>query len=150
MSSITDLSGEELSVPARFGGEVSSEKTKKDRNGPLTRADKKAEGIFENWCRALGLNGNFGVVALASHALRFCVERSRVLPFRVSLAASFWYGLRSCGDKSAARTVHGLRKLQGVSGVPAKLIVAVESKLAQRKSRRGRDQLEEGWAECSG
>ncbi|PON53183.1 B-box-type zinc finger [Parasponia andersonii] len=159
-SSVTDLSGEEVTAPVRFAGEVSSEKTKTKKEketdpiGPrrLTSVDEKAEGIFGNWCRELGLDDNCEVVALALHALGFCVARSRVLPFRVSLAASFWYGLRACGEKSAARTFHGLRRLQEVSGVPAKLIVAVEFKLAEelrvRKTRR-HDDLEEGWAECS-
>ena len=160
-SSITDLSGEELSGPARFVGEVSSEKTKtkksRDRVRPpqgLTSVDAKVEGIFGNWCREMGLNGNFAVVELASQALGFCMGNSRVLPFKVSLAASFWYGLRSCRDKSSARTIHGLRRLEEISGLPAKLIVAVELRLAcelrARKSWRRHDDLEEGWAECSG
>ncbi|XP_062109937.1 B-box zinc finger protein 32-like [Humulus lupulus] len=158
--SVTDLSGsvEETSVPVKLGGEVSSaNKTKRDSLRPrgkgLTSVDAKAEGIFEKWCRDMALGGNFAVVGLASEALGFCVARSRLLPFRVSLAASFWYGMRSCENKSAARTLHSLRRLQRLSGVPVKLIVAVELQLSRElkaQKHRRRDDLKEGWAECSG
>ncbi|PON42107.1 hypothetical protein PanWU01x14_284140 [Parasponia andersonii] len=46
----------------------------------------------------LGLNGDSAVTALASHALGFCLTRSKVLPFRVTPAASFRYSLRACGE----------------------------------------------------
>ncbi|EXB26151.1 Zinc finger protein CONSTANS-LIKE 2 [Morus notabilis] len=166
--SVTELSSEESSLPAIFSGEVMSKKTsqslKKKKNnkmikkvneqirprGPMS-VDAKAEGIFGNWCRELGLNGNSAVVSLASHALSLCVGRSSVLPFRVSLAASFWWGLRSCVDKSA-RALHCLKRLEDVSRVPARLILTVgfklDRELSARKSRR--HDLAEGWAECSG
>ncbi|XP_030499327.2 B-box zinc finger protein 32 [Cannabis sativa] len=147
-SSVTDLSG---SV-----AEVKKESIIRRRKG-LISVDTKTEGIFEKWCREIGLNGDLAVVVrLASEALGFCVARSRLLPFRVSLAASFWYGLRSIDKSSsaeAARTLHRLRRLQQLSGVPIKLIVAVELQLDRelkaQKNRR-RDDLKEGWAECSG
>lgn len=122
-------------------------------------ADSKAEGIFLIWCRRLGLNGNNNnnncnsvvVVSSASQALELCLERPTALPLRACLAASFWFGLRMCKDKTVA-TWPNLRRLEAISGVPAKLIVAVEGKLARMmaaRRRRSRQVLEEGWAECN-
>ncbi|KAL9462776.1 hypothetical protein AB3S75_000725 [Citrus x aurantiifolia] len=120
-------------------------------------ADSKAEGIFAIWCRRLGLNGNNSncnsvvVVSLASRALGLFLERTTALPLRACLAASFWFGLRMCGDKTVA-TWPNLRRLEAISGVPAKLIVAVEGKIARVmavRRRRPRQVLEEGWAECN-
>uniref|UniRef100_A0A2P2R0T3 Secreted protein n=1 Tax=Rhizophora mucronata TaxID=61149 RepID=A0A2P2R0T3_RHIMU len=70
-----------------------------------------------------------------------------MLPLRVSLAASFWFGVRLCGAKSVS-TWQNLRRLEELSGVPAKLIAAVELKL-ERVSRVGtaRPDTKEGWAE---
>jgi hypothetical protein len=74
------------------------------------------------------------------------------LPFRVSLAASFWFGLRKCGDKSVT-TWENLRRLEEVSGVlPNKPIVTVEMKIEQAlrsKRLQLQKEMEEGWAECS-
>lgn len=97
------------------------------------------------------------VLSRATHALGcLCSGRmGKVVPSRVSLAASFWFGVRLCGDTSAS-TLHNLKKVEQLSGVPAKVIVAVESKLqhalrARRRfgqSRHDMEDLEEGWAEC--
>ena len=144
-SSVTEISGggDDSVFPAR----ISVKKRRKV-------VDEKAEGIFVNWCRKHGVNGNL-VIPLATKALEFCLSKLTVLPFRVSLAASFWLGLRFCGDKSVS-TCHNLRGLEEVSGVPAKLILATEVKLARalrvRKDKLARDNTsedEEGWAECS-
>ncbi|KAJ8770492.1 hypothetical protein K2173_017983 [Erythroxylum novogranatense] len=106
---------------------------------------KSAEGVFVNWCKKLGLNGN-PLVSSATRAFCLCwVKFGRVLPLRVCLAASFWSGLRLNGDKSAA-TWHNTRRLEEVSGVPMKLIIAVESKI-EHFIRRSRQDLKEGWAE---
>ncbi|XVF23208.1 hypothetical protein REPUB_Repub13aG0017200 [Reevesia pubescens] len=109
----------------------------------------KLEGIFAIWCKKLGLNRN-SVVPTAMSALRFCSERLAMLPFRLSLAATFWLGLRMSGDRSVA-TWKNLRMLEELSGVPTKLIVAVEPRLTRvmRLRRRITQDLEEGWAECN-
>lgn len=117
----------------------------------------EAMGAFENWLKRLGLNEHLRGVASsrAKHALGcLCSGRmgKAVLPFRVSLAASFWFGVRFCGDTSAS-TLHNLKKVEQLSGVPAKVIVAVEVKLehvlrARRRFVQPRHDLEEGWAEC--
>ncbi|PIN23872.1 hypothetical protein CDL12_03383 [Handroanthus impetiginosus] len=110
----------------------------------------KAEGIFVNWCDKLGV-GVGVVVRMARRALRVCMERWTVLPFRVSLAASMWLGLRLSGEKSV-HTWHVLKRLEEISGVPAKVIVAAASKLeralrGERQKHRRRLELKEGWAE---
>ncbi|KAJ4718781.1 Zinc finger, B-box [Melia azedarach] len=141
-SSVSDISGEISSTPPRLTGDIISKNKKRDK-----MADSKAEGIFVIWCKRMGLSGN-SVISLARQALDLCLKRSTVLPFRVSLAASFWLGLRMCGDRSLG-TWQNLRKLETVSGVPAKLIVAVETKLARAMTlrRTSRQDLEEGSAE---
>lgn len=148
-SSVTEISGrgggDDSVFPARFSVQKKRRKV----------VDEKAEGIFVNWCRKQGLNGNL-VIPLATKALEFCLSKLTVLPFRVSVAASFWLGLRLCGDKSLS-TCHNLRGIVEVSGVPAKLILATEVKLARalrvRKDKLAPDNTsedeEEGWAECS-
>ncbi|OMO76117.1 hypothetical protein CCACVL1_15913 [Corchorus capsularis] len=99
----------------------------------------------------LGLSRH-AVVPTATSALRLCLERLPVLPFRVSLAAAFWVGLRLTGGDMSIATSQNLRRLEEHSGVPAKLIVAIEPKLARvmrLRRRRFRQDLEEGWAECN-
>ncbi|XWS11606.1 hypothetical protein CRYUN_Cryun37aG0013500 [Craigia yunnanensis] len=110
----------------------------------------RLEGIFATWYKKLGMNRH-SVVPTATSALRFCLERLTVLPFKLSLAAAFWIGLRMSGDMSVA-SWQNLRRLEELSGVSAKLIVGVEPRLAcaMRLRRRIRHDLEEGWAECHG
>ncbi|XVE89266.1 hypothetical protein DITRI_Ditri19aG0189300 [Diplodiscus trichospermus] len=107
------------------------------------------EGIFSIWCKKLGLNRN-SVVPAAISALRFCLEQLAVLPFRQSLATAFWIGLGMSGDMSVS-TWQNLRRLEELSGIPAKLIVAVERRVARamRLRKRIKQDLEEGWAECN-
>ncbi|KAK4837380.1 hypothetical protein QYF36_005009 [Acer negundo] len=141
-SSVTDVSGNNLNVLVRLSG--------KKRK---TASDSRAEGIFVIWCRRLGINSN-SVVSAACLALELCLERltmTVLLPFRVCLAASFWLGLRMCGyDTSSVATCQNLRMLETISGVPAKLIVAVERRLARViRLRKVKVDLEEGWAECN-
>ncbi|CAK7323737.1 unnamed protein product [Dovyalis caffra] len=125
-------------IPARSRGD----KLKRSRN-------LRSEGVFTSWCKRLGLNGNL-VVQRATQAMALCFGRL-ASPFRVSLAASFWFGVRLSGDKSAA-TSQNLRRLEEISGVPCKLIVTVEMKIEQAlRSRRLQPQknMEEGSAESS-
>uniref|UniRef100_A0A5B7AGE1 Putative B-box zinc finger protein 32-like n=1 Tax=Davidia involucrata TaxID=16924 RepID=A0A5B7AGE1_DAVIN len=155
--SVTELSGEKL--PGRFTGEVTSRNTKnretKTRSPAASKVDSKAEGVLVNWCRKLGLTGS-DAVPVASKALGVCCNELTVLPFRVFLAASLWFSLRLCGDRSAS-TWQILKRLEEISGVPAKLILGAESKLArvlkmrkpQPQPRSDQQDQEEGWAECS-
>lgn len=113
--------------------------------------DAKAEDILVNWCRKLGLNGS--CTSVASHALGVCLVKLTVLPLRVSLVAAISCAAKLSGDRWAY-TPQNLKRLVEISGVPAKLILAAESKLARvlkmerRRPRHVRDR-EEGWAECS-
>ncbi|CAB4272002.1 unnamed protein product [Prunus armeniaca] len=149
-SSVTQVSSKLSNIPARFSGEK-RKCVQRARARTSTSVDAKAEGSFVNWCSKLGLNGNYtaAVVSTASNALGFCLGRLTGVPLRVCLAASFWFGLRFCGDRSVS-TRQNLRRIEELSGVPAKLILAVEAKLGRelRIRRARRDDLEEGWAEC--
>ncbi|KAL0414958.1 UNVERIFIED_CONTAM: hypothetical protein Slati_3327700 [Sesamum latifolium] len=116
----------------------------------------KAEGILGNWCRKLGVGVRGEVaVGVACRIVRaVCVdgwEWRRVLPFRVWVAASMWLGLRASGEKSW----EVLKRLEEISGVPAKIIGAAEGRLERGlrgggggRRRRRVEALEEGWAEC--
>ncbi|KAF5739219.1 zinc finger family protein [Tripterygium wilfordii] len=140
-SIVTADSGDATNRPTRRG----------EKSKPRTAMEAKSEDIFVNWLRKLGLklNGGQSVVSSASRAFELCLDRSPVMPLRWSLAASFWLGVRSCGDRSLA-TWQNLRRLEKVSGVPAKLIVAIGSRLVldlRARSAGPRLDLEEGWAE---
>ncbi|XP_011033038.1 PREDICTED: B-box zinc finger protein 32-like [Populus euphratica] len=133
-----DLTSCVTNIPARFSGS----RLKRSRN-------LRSECVFVNWCQRLGLNGNL-VVKRASRAMALCFG-GLVLPFRVRLAASFWFGVRSCGDKSVT-TWQDLRRLEEVSGVPRKMISAVEMKIKHAlRSRRLElhKNMEEGWADST-
>lgn len=121
---------------------------------------KAEEGILVSWCTKLGLSGMVSgvIVPVAVKAFVVCSsDQLRVLPSRVSLTVSLWFSLRLCG----VSTWQVLKRLEEISGVPAKLIFAAgESKLARvwsnkrKRSKSNRychDQPEEGWAEtqCS-
>ncbi|XP_054781646.1 B-box zinc finger protein 32 [Prosopis cineraria] len=103
-----------------------------------------AEEVFVNWSRKFGVNSNC-VASLASQAVG---KLMTVVPFRVAAATSFWFGLRYCGD-GRLRTVQNLRKLEEMSKVPGKVIMAAEEKLTRvLRPKRARRDFEEGWAEC--
>ncbi|KAK7255066.1 hypothetical protein RIF29_28468 [Crotalaria pallida] len=85
--------------------------------------------LFAKWSRELelgGVNGNF-VSSFASRALNFCLGKWKGLPFRVAAATSFWLGLRFRGLENQ----NLIMRLELISGVPAKLIVAAHAKLAR-------------------
>ncbi|KAK7349084.1 hypothetical protein VNO77_06161 [Canavalia gladiata] len=105
-----------------------------------------AEEVFAKWSRELGLGLGVNGDRVASHALSLCLEKWRSLPFRVAAATSFWLGLRFCGDKCLA-TFQNLSRLEAISGVPAKLILASHAKLARVFTHRS--ELQEGWDESS-
>lgn len=104
-----------------------------------------AEEILLNWSRKFGVNNGYYVASLASPAIG---PLMRVVPFRVAVATSFWFALRHIGEGSL-RTFQNLRRLEEMSKVPGKVIVAAEEKLARvLRQRRASRELEEGWAEC--
>lgn len=79
-----------------------------------------------------------------------CEEVTAALPRRVAFAAALWFATALCKDEasSAERGADGtLRRLEACSGVPARFIVAAESRIA-RFAERVRV-AEEGWAERS-
>ncbi|XP_019194294.1 PREDICTED: B-box zinc finger protein 32-like [Ipomoea nil] len=114
--------------------------------------DPVAEGIFVNWCARLGIGGGEDkhVTRKARGAFRLCLAHMTALPYRVSLAASLWFGLRRCPGKPG-HTWRALRRLEQISGVPAKLIASAESKLhvVEKAGKQRRQWLTEGWGECS-
>ncbi|KAL3528499.1 hypothetical protein ACH5RR_007821 [Cinchona calisaya] len=126
-----------------------------------SHVDIQAEGIFVNWCRRIGgvhrEQEEAVLVKTAIEALRRTTAAAD-WPFRVCLAASLWFGFRvSCRDRRSFSACHVIKRLEEISGVPAKLISAAESKLeslfklsnSTTKQRSSQAQLEEGWAECS-
>jgi len=147
VSSTTDV-GEEASAERRrrrrekggSGGGVGGAST--------VAVDSKVEGVLVNWCRRMAVAVDESrVVPTAMELLGGCFDRMTNLPFRISVTASLWMALRLCSSGGA--TCQDLRKLEQISGVPAKLLLATESRLARAlKRRRSRDNHEEGWAEC--
>ncbi|XP_073148402.1 B-box zinc finger protein 32 [Henckelia pumila] len=101
----------------------------------------KAEDIFLNWIGKLGVGDHGEAVGIGCRALDVCLDRWKIWPLRLCLAASLCLGLRA----KSVITWQLLKRLQQLSSVPAKLILAAESKL---KGGRRRVELEEGWAEC--
>lgn len=122
-------------------------KVRTGQDGTLTKPNTFTEGVLENWCRRMGVEDRKRrkVIPTAVKLLRGCVDRMTVLPFRVSLAAALLVALRVRGGD----TCQDLRKVERISGVPAKLILAIESRLARvLKRKRSREDSEESWAEC--
>ncbi|GAB4849950.1 hypothetical protein Ancab_029250 [Ancistrocladus abbreviatus] len=151
------------SFPAKCNGELPSKKLTEETQRKLptrvikaravrsrfwsSTVDAKVEGILVNWCRRLGLDSNY-IISVVVDRLAACVDRLPGLPFRVTLAASFWASLRLCGDRSVP-TCQNLKLVEEITGVAAKLILAAESKLAPLLRREQARDEEEGWAECS-
>ncbi|XAR74049.1 hypothetical protein NMG60_11008211 [Bertholletia excelsa] len=158
--SVTEISSVHSDFRPRFSGGVSA--TKQTKIQRLQRfpptVESEAEGVLVNWCRRLGLGTHACAMAVpvAMRGLGHCICAGdmRRLPCRVWLASSLWLSLRLCGERSAS-TSPALNRLEEISGVPAKLIVAWESKIARlfrsrTRAQRQRDlQLEEGWAEST-
>ncbi|KAG5016421.1 hypothetical protein JHK82_022079 [Glycine max] len=105
-----------------------------------------SEEVFEKWSREIGLGLGLGVNGnrVASNALSVCLGKWRWLPFRVAAATSFWLGLRFCGDRGLA-SCQNLARLEAISGVPVKLILAAHGDLARVFTHRR--ELQEGWGE---
>lgn len=114
------------------------------------RDPRVATCVFIHWCTKLGMDGEQGALQTACNALGICCGRFRGLPLRVGLAACFWFGLR-CKDDKSKSTWLSLKKLEEISGVPAKLILATELKLRKivKANNRRHQGMEESWAESS-
>ncbi|CAJ1970700.1 unnamed protein product [Sphenostylis stenocarpa] len=127
-----------------FFSSVTDDASQEAKRRRMNVGSVEDEEVFEKWSREIGLglgeNGN----RVASHALRVCLGKWNSLPFKVAAATSFWLGLRFCGDRSLARW-QNLARLETVSGVPAKLILAAHANLARAFSQRR--ELHEGWGE---
>ncbi|KAL5072314.1 hypothetical protein RYX36_011298 [Vicia faba] len=89
-----------------------------------------AEELFEKWRRELGLGFAVDGNRVAVEALRVCFRTWKLVPLKVSAAASFWLGLRLCRDSCFA-TFQNLIRLEKISGVPAKLLLAAHAKLTR-------------------
>ncbi|MQL83520.1 hypothetical protein Taro_016024 [Colocasia esculenta] len=106
--------------------------------------DARTDAVLASWCHRLGLEGR-GAAATAAHALSAAARRMGAAPFRVCAAAAVWFAAKLC----TAGAPPPLVRLETCSGVPAKLIVVAEARLARAVRRRQRaDGEEEGWAEC--
>ncbi|PIA43719.1 hypothetical protein AQUCO_01800045v1 [Aquilegia coerulea] len=158
------FSGGNPFLPTKYSDEVSKnnkKKKKKNRKIVETRSlnvDFKEEDILVNWYRKLGVKCNSNIsITLALHAISICLQKFTNLPFRVSLASSLWLSLKLAKEKPAVATCQNLKKLEQISGVPAKLIILAEKKISivlkknegKSSSKLDDDDLQEGWAECS-
>ena len=130
--------------------------TQRSRQIPTSLLRSKAVGILVNWCRKLGLGGHCAVavpvVPKGLGVLGWIACEGRVLPLRVRLAVWLWWSLRwrGCGYRSAS-TYQVLKRLEEISGVPAKLILAAAYKLSRvfHKRRSPSHPPQEAWAESS-
>ncbi|CAN4100024.1 unnamed protein product [Withania somnifera] len=132
--------------------EVNSGVSELARSRSLKLRDPRvATGLFMHWCTKLGMYGEEGIVQTACGALEICFRRFRALPMRLGLAACLWFGLTSENDGSKS-TWPSLKRLEVISGVPAKLIVATERKLqkiVKPNNQRRPQGMEERWDEWS-
>jgi hypothetical protein len=103
------------------------------------------EELFVKWRRELGLDFPVNGNGIAVEALGVCLRTWKLLPLKVAAATSFWLWLRFCGDGCYA-TCRNLMKLEKISGVPAKLILATHVKLARVFTQHL--ELQEGCDEC--
>ncbi|RWW82729.1 hypothetical protein BHE74_00008801 [Ensete ventricosum] len=117
--------------------------TSESRAAP--RAEKRrAAAKWRGRSRRMGLRSGRACVEVAARVICACEEATAALSLRVALAAAFWFAIKLCKDE-ASSTERGadapLRRLEACSGVPARLILAAESRITRV--------AEEGWAECS-
>ncbi|CAN4098056.1 unnamed protein product [Withania somnifera] len=112
------------------------------------RNPKAAIGLFMHWCAKLPMYGEEDTVPKAFGALRICFGRFKTLPVRVGLAACLWFGLTS-NDDGLKSTWRYLKRLEEISGVPAKLILTTELKLRRIVKANNQRRLQ-GMEESSG
>ncbi|KAF9612959.1 hypothetical protein IFM89_004662 [Coptis chinensis] len=108
----------------------------------------KAKGILVNWCRKLGVATMYSSLALQVFSIS--LRKFTNLPFRVCLVSSFWLSMKLQGA-TAMYAFQILKRLEQISGVPAKLILLAENRLSRvlRINRRSKLDVKEGWDECS-
>ncbi|THU44366.1 hypothetical protein C4D60_Mb02t06650 [Musa balbisiana] len=116
--------------------------TVKRRRGVV---DERVEWFLLGWGRRMGLRSRRPCVEAAARVAALCEELTAALPLRVSLAAALWLAIKLCEDEASSARGRGaaLRRLEVCSGVPARLILAAESRIAGRVRV-----AKEGWAEC--
>ncbi|XP_074585241.1 B-box zinc finger protein 32 [Curcuma longa] len=109
----------------------------------------EAEAILLGWSRRMGLRGGRRCAEVAARVVAACGRTAAAQPLRVVLAAALWSSIKRFEIEAAYVESRGgaaaLRRLEACSGVPARLILAAESRIARRV--RVAD-AEEGWAEC--
>ncbi|KAG1364502.1 B-box zinc finger protein 32 [Cocos nucifera] len=102
------------------------------------------EGVLINWSRRMGLGdqGARRCAAVATRVLCACSGKMTVTTLRVRLAAALWFAVKRCGDGGGTCERARLRALEACAGVPVKLIVVAESRLARaaRRARVGEEQ----------
>ncbi|GKE10931.1 B-box zinc finger protein 32 [Tanacetum coccineum] len=115
-----------------------------------TSSDWKTREVLETWCSRLGIS-NKVIIAEAAFQV-WWVHRSRIWPYRVALAASLWLGLLRSSNNKRIRMSALLKRLEEISGVPAKSIVIAQSRLANTskmvKHTCEEDNVEESCDEC--
>ncbi|XP_042385916.1 B-box zinc finger protein 32-like [Zingiber officinale] len=109
----------------------------------------EAEAILLGWSRRMGLRGGRRCAEVGARVVAACGRTAAAQPLRVVLAAALWSSIKSfqveAADVESRGGAAALRRLEACSGVPARLILAAESRIARRV--RVADAAE-GWAEC--
>ncbi|KAK9726799.1 hypothetical protein RND81_05G237900 [Saponaria officinalis] len=142
-SCVSSTTGEEAEVGVISSSSTSSRRKRINRRRMVM--DGKVEGVLVNWSRTVRLEDK-RVVKTAVDILS-SVGKTTMLPFRVLLAAAFWAAMSLHTPRTA--TWHDLKTLEQISGVSARLITAVQTRVARvNKRRQSRDNREESWAEC--
>ncbi|CAL9071170.1 unnamed protein product [Musa textilis] len=110
-------------------------------------ADERVEGVLLGWSRRMGLRNRRRCVEAAARVIGACRRATSALPLRVALSAALWFAIKLCEGEAVPERggAAALRRLEACSGVPARLILAVESRIARLAKRVA----EEGCAECS-
>lgn len=113
------------------------------------------------------------IIPISIKLLELCLTRLPYIPVRVAAAASFWVAIRITHHRynnnsqttisNTSGAVSEIRRVEQVTDVPGKLILAVEGKLLRLLKRRKRCrrglagsmtmspvavEFQEGWAEC--
>lgn len=113
--------------------------------------DWKTREVLVSWWSRLGGSSSSSsrVIEVARHGFRvWWVNKLEWAPYRVGLAASLWLGFTKQKMKRIGTRRRLLKRLEEVSGVPAKSIVLEQSKLAKIMTYKHQNQYQESWAEC--
>ncbi|GJQ96276.1 hypothetical protein Tco_0007415 [Tanacetum coccineum] len=109
----------------------------------IASSDWKTREVLETWCSRLGISNKVTVAEAAFQV--WWLHRSRIWPYRVALAASLWLGLLRSSNNKRIRMSALLKRLEEISGVPAKSIVIAQSRLANTSKMVN---VEESCDEC--